>query len=101
MPRRDTFKVNAQDVQGEPDAEVTFRCITVGERRAYLADADRDDTDMLKAHLVSWVGILDSEGNPLPNPSDKPQVIDALYMHEMRVLARLMWQGPDGADAKN
>jgi len=101
MPRRDTFKVNAVDVQGNAGAEATFRCITVGERRTYLADADRDDMDMLKAHLVSWSGFVDGSGKPLPDPEDDPDASDALYMHEGRSLARLMWQGPDGADAKN
>jgi len=100
MPRRSTFTVNAEAVQDEEGAEVTFSCITVGERQEYL-DTEMNDIDLVKSHVVSWSGIIDNDGHELPSPVDDPAVINALYMHEIRELSRLLWAGPDGASAKN
>jgi hypothetical protein len=101
MPRRTQFTVDAESVQGNAGATATFECITVGERREYLTSDDINDIDMIRDHLVAWSGIVDNDGNELPDPQHEPGVIDALFMSEMRALSRLMWQGPDGDSAKN
>jgi hypothetical protein len=101
MTRVSTFQVDASSVQDNPGATATFKRITVGERKEYLAREDINDIDMLRSHLVSWSGIVDDSGNELPSPEHEPDAIDALYMSEMRALSRLLWQGPDGDSAKN
>jgi len=98
--RRTTFTVDASSVQGNEGAEVTFSCITVGQRQEYL-DTDINDIDMVRIHIVSWSGIQDNDGHDFPSPADDPAVVNALYMHEIRELSRLLWAGPDGASAKN
>ena len=100
MARRNRFTVSAESVQGEEGATATFRCIRVGEWRQYLKENTRDN-DVLKRHLVDWAGFLDDDGNPLPSPKDEPGIIDALYLHEQNVLTKMLWDGPDGAEAKN
>jgi hypothetical protein len=101
MPRRTQFTVDAESVQGNAGATITFSCITIGERKAYLSDPDLDNIDMIRLHTLSWSGIVDNDGNELPDPKDEPDAIDALFMVEMRAINRLMWQGPDGDSAKN
>ena len=101
MPRRKTFTVDAEKVQGNPGATVTFTNITVGERAEYLADDKADDHTILKRHLIDWKGIVDNDDKDLPSPADEPDVLNALYMDEQRAFARLFWQGPDGESAKN
>jgi len=92
--------VDAEAVQGIEGATVTFSCVTVGQRQEYL-DTEMNDIDMVRAHIVSWSGIVDDNENELPSPADDPAVTKALYMHEIRELSRLLWAGPDGASAKN
>ena len=101
MPRRSTFTVNASSVQGNVGAEVTFSALTVGEWKAYGADPEINDHTLIRDHVVSWVGFVDSNDNPLPSPADEPDVLDALFLHEQRALSRLLFQGPDGESAKN
>ena len=97
--RKSTFTVDAESVQGNPGATVTFSMLTVGEWKAYPQDII--DVDLVTNHVVSWTGIVDNEGDPMPNPADDPGVIDALYLPEQKALARLLWAGPDGESAKN
>jgi len=87
-------------VQGNAGATVTFRALTVGEWREYRT-TDLTDVDLVRAHLLGWAGIVDDDGNELPDPVDEPEVLDALYLHEQQALARLLWQGPLGDSAKN
>lgn len=98
--RKSTFTVNAEAVQGNPDATVTFRRITVAEVEDARAGVLRD-TDLLREHLVSWEGFEDDDGNPLPQPSDDPDVLGLLYVQEQTALVRLLFIGPDEADPKN
>lgn len=98
MPRRTTFQVDAATVQGNAGATVTFRCLLVGEYWEYRNTDGTSDTDMLKAHLVSWAGIVDDEGHELPGT---PEMVDRLYMHEQRALMALFWAGPEGPSSKN
>ena len=101
MPRRNTFTVDAESVQGNAGATVTFSMLTVGEWKGYGQDPEINDHTLIREHIISWTGIVDDEDQPLPSPADEPDVLDALYMHEQRILARLLFQGPDGESAKN
>ena len=100
MSRRNTFTVNAQSVQGNVGATVTFLMLTVGEWKAYGVDPEVNDHTLIRAHIVDWSGIVDDQDRPLPNPADEPDVLDELYMPEQRALSRLLFQGPDGANAE-
>ena len=101
MARRNQFVCDAESVQGIEGAEVTFHKITLGERRRYLDDPDYNDPEMVADHLVDWKGITDDEGNEIPSPKDEPGVMATLYVDEITALARLLFQGVDGAAAKN
>jgi hypothetical protein len=100
MPRRSTFTVDASEVQGIEGAEVVFRALKVREFKEYRSTEMTDD-DLLAQHLVSWSGFVDDNDKPLPSPADDPGVLGELYLHERSELARLLFQGPDGASAKN
>jgi len=94
--RRNQFVCDAESVQGEAGATVTFRCLRVREMREWREDVQQNDETLLRDHLVAWEGIVDDQGEPLP--------IDGageLYMHEQRALVTLLLQGPDGPEAKN
>jgi hypothetical protein len=99
--RRSQFTVDAESVQGNAGATVTFRCITVGERARYLEDPGYGDADIVSDHIVDWSGIEDDEGHEISSPRDEPGVIAALYVGELRGLVMLLFQGPDGEHAKN
>lgn len=99
--RRNQFTVDAESVQGNAGAEVTFRKITVGERDRYLEDPKYGDLAAVRDHLVDWKGIVDDEGHELPSPKDEPGVDAALYLDEVGALARLLFQGPDDISSKN
>jgi hypothetical protein len=98
--RRATFTVDARTVQGNEDATVTFKALKVREVREYR-ESDMTDADLLREHVLSWSGIVDDDGHPLPDPTDEPGVLGELYVHEQAAIARLLFLGPDGADAKN
>jgi hypothetical protein len=98
--RRNQFTVDAESVQGIAGAEVTFRCLKVRDVREYQGTG-MTDADLIKRHVLSWSGIVDDEGHELPSPSDEPDVLGELYVHEQLALARLLFQGPDGEAAKN
>lgn len=101
MARRNQFTVDAESVQGNAGAEVTFKRITWGERDRYLNEPEYGDTDILREHLVDWHGIEDDEGHEIPSPKDEPGVVAVLYIDEVTALVRLLFQGPDGENAKN
>jgi len=100
MPRRRTFTVDASDVQGIEGAEVTFRALKVRTLREYRETA-MTDRELLQQQIDSWSGFIDDAGKPLPSPADDPDVLDELYIHEQAAILRLLFQGPDGASAKN
>jgi len=101
MARRNQFTVDAESVQGNAGAEVTFSKITIGQRGHYLSDPDYGDADMLRDHIIDWHGIEDDEGREIPSPKDEPGVVAVLYIDELTALVRLLFQGPDGENAKN
>jgi hypothetical protein len=101
MPRRNRFTVDAESVQGNAGATVTFRCITMGEVQEFNDVDEVTDRVMLQRHILSWSGIVDDDDHEMPNPTDEPDILGALYVHEQRALVRLLWAGPDGPDAKN
>jgi len=94
------FTVDAESVQGNEGATVTFSALKVREWREYRT-TEMTDIDLVRAHVVAWSGIVGDDGKELPSPADEPTVIDELYMHEQAALARLLWQGPLGDSAKN
>lgn len=99
MARQTTFTVNAEKVQGNEGATVTFKCVKRRDWKAYMGNDDINDIVMIENHLVDWHGFTDDDGNELPSPKDEPGILDELYLHEQRRIARLLWQGPDGEDA--
>jgi hypothetical protein len=101
VTRRSQFTVDAQSVQGNAGATATFRTLTVGEYQNYLDDPDYRDRHLVKKHLVAWSGIVGNDDVPLPDPTDDPDAMNALYLHEVGALAILLVQGPLGASAKN
>ena len=98
--RRSQFTVNAETIQGNAGAEVTFRALKVGEARTYR-ETPMTDQDLLEKHMLSWSGFVDDKGNELPCPTDDPSTWDELYVHERVALVHLLYQGPDGPEAKN
>jgi hypothetical protein len=90
MPRRSTFTVDAESVQGNAGATVTFRAIKVKEWEAYRADPEQGIGDLLHRHIVDWSGFTDEDGHALPSPKDEPGVIADMYFHELRELQRLL-----------
>ena len=99
--RRNQFTVDAESVQGNEGATITFRKMTVGERDRYINDSDYGDAAFLSDHILDWSGIIDDDGNAIPSPQDEPGVTAALYMDEAGELVRLLFQGPNGEHAKN
>ena len=100
MARRSQFTVDAQAVQGNEGARVTFKALKMRQVKAYREE-NVGDRDMLQAHILGWVGIVDDAGNPLPNPAEDPEALGELYVQEHQALVRVFLQGPDGAEAKN
>jgi hypothetical protein len=100
MPRRNSFTVDAEEVQGEQGAEITFRSLEVGTWAEYR-ETTMTDRELLQRQVISWSGIVDATGKPFPSPDDDPSVLDRLYLHEQAAIARLLFQGPDGTSAKN
>jgi len=98
--RRNQFVVSAESVQGEAKAEVTFKALKVREVGEYRSTG-MTDRDLLREHVLSWKGIVDDAGHALPSPADEPEILGELYIHEQQELARLLFQGPDGENAKN
>jgi hypothetical protein len=101
MARRNQFKVDAESVQGNPGAEITFRKLTVAKREQYRTDRDYNDLELVREHIIDWHGIEDDNGNEIPSPKDEPGADAALYVDEITEMARLLFQGPDGIFAKN
>jgi hypothetical protein len=100
MPRRSQFTVDAESVQGNAGATATFKSLKVREVREYR-ETEMTDADLLQQHVLSWSGFVDDQGKALPSPADEPGILGELYVHEQLALSRLLFQGPDGPDAKN
>jgi len=94
MARRSTFIADAESVQGNKGATVTFRAITVDEFKDYLAKDEITDKDMLATHVIAWKGIEDDDGNALPVPKDEPGIVGSLYLSELKALSKLLFAGP-------
>jgi hypothetical protein len=100
MPRQKTFTVDAESVQGNEGASVTFRSLKIGYWRQYLKSEDITDAELLQTHIVKW-NLVDDDGHEIPTPADEPEAISELYIHEQQRLVRLLMQGPDGESTKN
>ena len=102
MARRNQFTVDAESVQGNAGAEITFKRLTFGTRQRYFDLEDKyNDADLLREHVLDWKGIEDDEGNEIPSPKDQPGVEATLYWEEIVAIGRLLLQGSDGEHAKN
>ena len=101
MRRHTTFIVDAEKLQGNPDASITFRPVTVGERQQYFANPANTDLEMIAEHVVAWAGVVDDDDQPMPNPADEPAIVGKLYLHEAQMVMRWLWGGPDVPAAKN
>ncbi len=99
--RRNQFTVDAESIQGNAEATVTFRCLKVREVRRYRQDPAFGDHELLEQHIMSWSGIVDDNDRELPNPADDPAVLDELYLHERSQLGTLLFVGPGGPNVKN
>lgn len=106
MPRRITrFTVKSEPVQG-PDSFVTYKPVRYRETKNLMARmaeiAQMDVTDHQKTalrteinerliidHVVAWNWVGDDD-QPLPPPSENPEVIDELTMDEIAFLGNAL-----------
>ena len=101
MARRSTFIADAEVVQGNKGATVTFKAITLDEWDEYVADPDVSDRDLLAERVVAWKGIEDDDGHELPSPADDQTIIGKLYTAEKDALMRLLYSGAPVIPVKN
>jgi len=101
MPRRKQFTVDAESVQGNAGATVTFKCLKVREVEEWRTDPKQTNQTLLRDHVLSWSGIVDDNDKNLPDPTDEPGVLGELYVQEQGALVNLLFAGPDGESAKN
>jgi hypothetical protein len=101
MARRNQFTVDAESVQGNEGATVTFKLITLGTRDRYLKDPEYGDAMLLGDHLLDWHGIEDDAGNEMPSPKDEPGLVATLYLSEVTELVRLLMEGQRQTSPKN
>ena len=94
------FTVDAESVQGNAGATVTFRALKVRTQKAIIA-GDVKDPELLAAQIVGWTGIVGDNGESLLSPTDDPSVLDELYIHEQTALVRLLLRGPLEDTEKN
>ena len=99
MPRQKrTIQVESPDVQGE-GSWVKLSKLTWGEIKAMRQRAQEvgDNADLqfemgedtIRRHVVSW-NWADEEGNPLPQPTEDPQIFDSLTDDEFNFLAEVV-----------
>ena len=100
MARRSTFEADAESVQGNAGATITFKAITVAEYADYRA-SEETEQELLAAHVVAWKGIEDDDGHALPNPKGKPDIIGQLYISEKNAVFRLLLAGAPPIPVKN
>lgn len=92
MSRRSTFTANAESVQGNKGATVTFKAITLDGWDDYT-NSPKTDKELLAEHVIAWEGVEDDDGNAMPNPADEPGIIGKLYTAEKSALMRLLYNG--------
>lgn len=100
MARRSTFDADAESVQGNAGATVTFRAITVDEFKEYR-ETSMTDREMIASHVIAWKGIEDDNGHDMPSPADEPGIVGKLYLQELQALARLLFAGPPAIPIPN
>lgn len=107
MPARQSqiMRIESTEVQGD-DSFVVLRKLTVGEVEILQKRKEREKwTDylfgmrILASRIVEW-NWVDGDGNPLAQPSDKPEVIRLLTEDETKWLAEQQGLTSE-ADAKN
>jgi len=100
MARRSTFEADAESVQGNEGATVTFQAITMDGFREYQSSPTTEQ-ELLVKHVVTWSGIVDDDDHALPSPADEPDVLGGLYIAEKNALLRLLLSGAPAIPAKN
>jgi hypothetical protein len=88
MPQRKSVRtVDASEVQGE-GAYVKVSAVKVKEIKELRAARTKDSLDsfqggldLVSAHVLEW-NFVDDEGEPLPQPAEKPEVVDELTEEE-------------------
>jgi hypothetical protein len=100
MSRRSTFIAGAESVQGNKDATVTFKAITLDGWEEYRTST-MTDRELLAEHIVAWNGIEDDDGNDLPSPADEPGILGKLYTAEKTALMSLLYTGAPAIPVKN
>lgn len=90
-------RVDSAEVQGEGSyvvfasptfddvAEFSNLIFSENGKAATDSEAVKLVTPMLKRFVTGWDWV-DDEGNPLPNPQERPEVIDGLTMEEQSFL---------------
>ena len=100
MARRSTFIADAEAVQGNKGATVTFKAITLDEWDEYVT-TPMTDRELLAERVVAWKGIEDDDGHDLPSPTDEPGIIGKLYTAEKTALMQLLYNGAPAIPLKN
>lgn len=93
--RQNVVTVPSDTVQGE-GSWVKLRKLTVGEAKTLARTAEtlngggevaiQMTGEILASHIVGWDWV-GTEGEPLPLPKDKPEIIDELTGEELNFLA--------------
>ena len=100
MSRRSTFIADAESVQGNKGATVTFKAITLDEWDEYVT-TPKTDRELLTERVVAWKGIVDDDDFELPSPADDQAIIGKLYTAEKDALMRLLYSGAPAIPVKN
>jgi hypothetical protein len=91
MTRRNaTKRFDASKVQGD-GAWVEARVMTIGDmlEAQKTKDSNMEFTlKMFKSHIVDW-NWSDENGEPLPSPSDEPEILHTLTQEEYQFLTEV------------
>lgn len=105
MPKRvftATRRIPTPEVQG-PDSYIVLRTLRRGDATledllegaggsASLSDSMSFNDKVVTACLVEW-NWVDDDGEPLPLPSDDPEVLNRLYAPEYQLLVQRVTDG--------
>lgn len=95
MPQRQNVKkVQSEAVQGA-DSWIKLRSMTVGEAKLLMAEGNDEQRGIgaLAKVIVGW-NWVDDEGQPLPQVSDDPAVIDKLTNDEIQFITAAITAAP-------
>lgn len=93
-----TYRVDSESVQGE-GSFVEFKNLTWGEAKEFFGRPS-GDLDNIAARIADW-NWTDEDGQPLPLPSEKPEIMQELMAWEVSFLVREANRGFSADDVKN